>query len=410
METIGIDRATEKASKRINLFIVGLMILPIYIKFMDVMSNIISFDTVITSYIYYGWLWILLVLALPGLIKKNSNEIIITAAVVAGIIIFSLILFPSSGKYIFDNDIEKIATFNTPVFLLSASFLIVGLAVVNIEQLISMICKGAKLGILIATCSYVIVLAKGMNIHYDDMANAYAIGLLVCLLIPFSERKNLIYIILGMVCLMITGTRGPILCVVVAFIFKGVIFEVKYTKKFVNTVLYIVIGLLIYYMLGVRIIEGFSDLMSNFDVSNLRIVDYFRDEMLLDSSGRDDYYNELIQAIKEQPIAGYGIGGDRYILGDSYAHNIIIECLVSFGGFGGGAIVVWIMANSLRLLRSKHLDLRKLGIGLFCGIIIKLMISSSVIMSKEFFLFMGICMSSKKYLAEKNAEEVKTDN
>lgn len=386
------------------------MMLPIYIRFMETVSNIISFDTVITTYIYYGLLWFLLISALPNLIAKNANQIIIAISIIAGIILYSVLIFPESHEYIFDDDIDMLVTFNTQAFLPSVFFLIVGLAVMDIEHLIRTICKGAKLGIIVATCSYLMMLMNGMYIHYDDMATAYAIGLLVCLIIPFSERKNLIYIILGMACLMIAGTRGPILCVVVTFIFKGVLFEVKYTKKFVNTILYIIIGLLIYYMLGVRIIEGFSDLMTNFDVSDLRIVDYFRDEMLLDSSGRDDYYNELIQAIKEQPIAGYGIGGDRYILGDSYAHNIIIECLVSFGVFGGGAIVVWIMANSLQLLRSKHLNLRKLGIGLFCGIIIKLMLSSSVIMSKEFFIFIGICISSKKYIAGIWNEQIETDN
>jgi|GEM_PF-4901203 O-antigen ligase len=396
----------SKITVRLNLFIVGLMLLPIYIKFMDVLSQLLSFPTTITTYIYYGALWILLITSFPKTLLKNFNKAGIPILCIVCLIMFELELYPTSRIFIFDKDIFNIIAFQTTAFLSSAVFLFVGLCVTDFEQLSETMYKGARIGIVVAVLTYLLMLFGGLSIHYDDMGTAYAISLLLCILISNAQKHDLAFIIIGSVCLILAGTRGPILCVLIAVLFKCFIFEDKFTRKVGCVVLCIIIGVLIYKGIGIRFLEGFSNILSGFGVKNLRILDYVNDEMLFDSSSRDDFAKLLIDAIKQHPFIGYGIGADRYLLRGSYAHNMIIESILSLGIIGGVVFIAWFFSISFKILTSENLCIKKIGIGLFCGVVVKLMLSSSMIISKEFFLFIGICLASEAMLKEeKNKAE-----
>lgn len=403
LENTQLGSYVEKASKRMNLFIVLTMLLPIYLKFMDVISQIIPFSTSITTYIYYGFLWVLIIMALPRLFFENINKIVIVFSFVFFIVMLNMWFFPSSVEFIFDDDIERLITFQTSTLLPSTFFLMIGLVVMDIEHLVELIHRVAKFGILLATCSYCLMLIKGIDIHYDDMNHAYAIGLLVCLMISNGNKRDIIYIICGTACLIIAGTRGPILCVVTSLLCTLVIFKKNFYKKVIGAFFCVIVVLVIYHGVGLSILESFSKFLANFGMKNLRILDYAKGEMLFDSSGRDEYINLLVDAIKARPFVGYGIGGDRGILAEgSYAHNIIIECLISLGVIGGTIFITWLLIISIKVLTSENIAIRKLGIGLFCGVVVKLMLSSSLILSKEFFLFLGMCIASKRLNASEN--------
>lgn len=380
----------------INWFIVGLILLPIYIKFMSILSQILSFSTTFTTYLYYGVLWLLLLSGIKGILRQATSAVIV-AVVSAAIIVFEMLVHPTSIEYIFGGDLFSFVTFQPSALIPSALFIFIGLAISDFENLGMLLHKGARIGVIGATLTYAMMLVRGIAIHYDDMSTAYGICLAVCVLVAYQERKDWMFITLGIICLVLAGTRGPILCLIAALMFKFIIFEENLRKKIWGVVLCVFAALIIYSGLGFQLLVIFEKLLSGFGITSLRFLDYLNEGMFFDGSGREGLANILIEAIQKHPILGYGIGGDRLLLPKGfYAHNLVIEALVSFGVIGGGAFLIWVAFLSLGVLTSPRADIRKMGIGLFCGIVMKLFLSSSFIISREFFLFLGFCMAVRR--------------
>lgn len=410
--TLELGRFRWKTPERqlcMNLCVVGLILLPIYIKFMGVLSQVLSFSTTLTTYLYYGALWLLLLIGIKGIVRQAVNAVIVTVAFTL-IIAFEILIHPTSVAYIFGGDLVGFVAFQPTAMLQAILFIFIGLAVSDFERLGVLLHKGARIGVVGAALTYAIMLIQGISIHYDDMSTAYGICLLMCILVAYQERKDWLFIGVGIVCLVLAGTRGPIICLITAMLFKFIIFEKNFRRKFWGIVLCVVAGVVIYGGIGTQLLVILGKLFSHFGITKLRFLDYINNGILLDGSGREDFTNILFAAIQEHPILGYGIGGDRLILGRSYAHNLILEALVALGIIGGGVFLVWVAYLSFGVLTSPKPYIRQMGIGLFCGIVVKLFMSSSFIVSKEFFLFLGLCIAAKslrKRRAKTESEEYK---
>lgn len=380
----------------INWFIVGLILLPIYIKFMSILSQILSFSTTFTTYLYYGVLWLLLLSGIKGILRQATSAVIV-AVVSTAIIVFEMLVHPTSIEYIFGGDLFSFVTFQPSALIPSALFIFIGLAISDFENLGMLLHKGARIGVIGATLTYAMMLVRGIAIHYDDMSTAYGICLAVCVLVAYQERKDWVLIALGIICLVLAGTRGPIVSLIAALMFRFIVFEQNLRRKIWGVVLCVFAGVLIYSGLGFQLLVIFEKLLSDFGITSLRFVDYLNEGMFFDGSSRGDFSSMLLDAVKEQPVLGYGIGGDRLLLPKGfYAHNLVIEALVAFGVIGGGAFLIWVAYLSFGVLTSQKTIIRKMGIGMFCGIVVKLFLSSSFIISKEFFLFLGLCMAVRR--------------
>ena len=379
----------------INYYIVGFILLPIYIKFMGVLSQILSFPTALTTYLYYGVLWLLLLSGIKGLLWQAVNAVIV-AVLSAAIIAFEILLHPTSSEYIFGGDLYSFVTFQPSAMLPATLFIFIGLAVSDFENLGTLLHKGAQIGVIGAALTYAMMLVRGIPIYYDDMSTAYGICLIVCILVAYQERKDWVFITLGIICLILAGTRGPIVCLVAALMFKFIVFEENFRRKITGVFFCIFACVLIYSGLAFQLLALLGKTFSNFGISNLRFLDYLNAGMLLDGSGREDFAIRYLEAVKAHPILGYGIGGDRIIITDVYAHNFFIEVLVEFGVIGGSAFLLWVAYLSFGVLTSPKTNIRKMGIGLFCGIIVKLFFSLSYIVSSDFFLFLGLCIAARR--------------
>ncbi len=389
------------SSNMINWFIDGVLLLPIYMRFMYVLAELFAFPTTVTTYAYYGFLWCLLLLSMPAIWKKITGKVLAAVVCLIGLSLLEMLIHPSSVEYMVSGGWFEYITFQSTSLLFSSVFIFVGMAASDFVQLRAVLRVAARLGIVSGACAYLLMLLQGMPLHYDDMSVAYAIGACLCLLVACWEKHDGIFCIFGGISLLIAGTRGPILCVLIAVLFKWIIFEKSIRGKVGGAVLCTAALIVVYSGLGIWLLQVLNDALSNFGISNLRLMDYINQGMLLDGSGRGDLATTLLAAIAEKPILGYGIGGDRSLLPDGYfAHNIVIEALVSLGLIGGSVFIIWVLVLFKRVLTSSDQSLKQIGIGLFCGIVIKLMLSSSAINSKEFFIFIGVCIAasaSKNY-------------
>lgn len=381
-----------KCPTQINLFICGLILLPIYIKLMSLVALLFSFPTTVTTYIYYGILWILLITSIPEIIKHINLRVFLISLCVLFFLIFHVLIFPESKSYVFNISIYNILIFQPESFIAIILFTLIGLSVTDFDQLHSYLHMSARIGVVGVAVSYLIMIFRGGNLNYDDMNMAYCISLVLCILVSQWVKGDWIYLAGGTVCLILAGTRGPMFCLLMAIICKMFFTKTTAKKKIISVVLCLAAGFALYFGAMAWLLNWISNVFSRFGIYNLRILDYINSGMLLDSSGRDGFADIIISAIKNDPILGYGIGSDRLLLQGYYVHNIILEVFLSVGVFLGGLFLGTIGVLFAKSLKSTEIK-REIVIGLFCGIAMKLLFSSTLLVFKEFFVFIGICIA-----------------
>ena len=148
-----------------------------------------------------------------------------------------------------------------------------------------------------------------------------------------------------------------------------------------------------------KIIEMIYAIFLNVGVKS-RTMSLFLNNKVDYSSGREDIYSILLEKIKNNPIIGTGLGGDRLIIG-GYAHNFLLEIITNFGIFIGG-----ILATLMFLFLIKSLlisDKRKYNMIIiwFSMGFVHLMVSSSYLTDIKFWIFAGLMI---KMLFNNNSE------
>ena len=96
----------------------------------------------------------------------------------------------------------------------------------------------------------------------------------------------------------------------------------------------------------------------------------------------------------QRPMLGYGIGGDRLLLqNNSYVHNIILELFCDFGIIFGSIIFIYLMRLFIKSILEKNSDFSGVCLIIFPVTVLKLMMSSSYIISPILFLLIGMCLN-----------------
>ena len=388
-----IKKTSMDAKQRLNLFITGLFLLRIYIDLMATVAQVVGFNTKITTYLYYGVLWILLFLSIPKILNALSSNVWIGIIAFALFFFVQLIAFPDNKIYLLPESVMDIIGFSPKSLLIVVPYILIGIAVTDIEALAKMLHTGSRIGVVCGAISYLIAISAGQDIHYDDMANAYAICLVVCMLITNYQKNDIYFLILGAFSLILAGTRGPILCVILAVVLRVLLLEKASAKRTLKILGGIVAGIFLMSDYVIALVDMIEDVFEMIGVEELRITDYVRKGMIADSSGRDDYSQLVIENIWKNPIFGHGVGGDRVIIGRSYVHNILLELWASYGLLLGTAIFAWMLYWLVKGIFSKNKALAGIVTALFCAAFVKLFLSSSYLFSKELFLLIGICIS-----------------
>lgn len=390
---VRLEKKNYIAEQSVNLFIAGMLLLPIYIDLMGTLAVALGFSTKATTYLYYFSMWGLLAASLPKILKGISQGVLVGAVLFLILVILQYLLFPDNVRFVRMLPIPSLITFSSSTLLTVVPFILVGLAVTDIRELFRLLHAGARIGVVLGAISYLLAVWSGQDIHYDDMSTAYAICPVVCILIACYRKRDFYFVGMGLFSLMMAGTRGPLVCVLVAAILKVVVLTPNSPKKQLKLIL----GVLAYIVLQTDLLMYVLDLMEAFfgllGIEDLRIINYFREGMMLDSSGRDTYFTMVAERMLEKPFLGFGVGGDRIITQRSYVHNIILELWASYGIFIGTAILGWMGYWIVQGIRARNTEIQEVTTALFCGIVVKLFLSSSYLLSKELFVFLGICIA-----------------
>lgn len=369
-----------------------------FIGFNNKFSAWLGFNSNYLTYAYYGVLWLLLIISFRRLFPKIRSSFLLFVLISLLFIICNILIYPENRIYITGDFFKNIPTFSTTCILSSMIFLWFGACVTDYSSLRKNFHIASRIGIIFAVLSDIIALFILQEKYYDDMNFGYGVGLVTCdaLFEYLQGRKktDLFFSLVGIISILMSGTRGPVLCVMILFVLWTFIYQKEFKYRVEAIVGCIVLVLLNYLGIFYRLLEKLSLFLQSVGIQDNRIMDMLFSGEIWDSSGRDDIFSIIWEAIMQRPLLGYGIGADRLLLQkNSYVHNIILELFCNFGIIFGSIIFIYLMRLFIKSIFEKNSDFSGVCLVIFSVAVIRLMISSSYIISPIFFLLIGMCLN-----------------
>lgn len=368
--------------------------------FVNTAVNYISRNTPIDTIICYGIVLIFILIATKPILRRLNIIDIVFFLMVALTILVSLLFYNDNYDLIVDI---------LPRFFLNVlPYYFVGRAINEFSKLNYHLKLISIIVIITATLQKIMIVTSGTQLIYDDMSFSYYLLPSVIFMCYYSlennEVKNWLYALLGITMVVIAGTRGPLVCLssffILYFIFhiKNVITFIKFSPIFFGFT---------YLSLSNKTIEWLSAL-NNFLINqglNLRIIQLIIIRDIHNKSGRDIIQSMIIESIKNKPIEGHGLMGDRIAsqgfiktrTTGTYAHNILIEIWCQFGIIIGSLLMLMLFILILYALFKEKNKLARDFILVVIPIgLVKLFLSASYLLEPYFFFLIGLCISSIK--------------
>ncbi len=292
-------------------------------------------------------------------------------------------------------------------------------SLINLKKVSHMHLYLAAIVTLVLSIIYSVYTVDSQNLSLEDNMD-FAYKVLPSVLIIFSwlfTKRNktvaIIFSVIGTVFLILQGTRGPIFCLA-AFICLMMYKKYGLGKSFFKVG---IIAVVIAFLVNSQSVQKeLVDLTNKIDSSGYssRFITMALDEELSDANGREAIQETLINDIKEQPLRIRGMFSDRQAtrgLIDSeyntnyekgtYAHSLWLELLYDWGVFFGGIILIAILFLLLKTIKKIDINDSYILMLFICIGFVHLFLSSSYLLSANFFFLIGLvmnCNTSKQEL------------
>ncbi len=326
--------------------------------------------------------------SLPWFLRhvRISNIVVYVGAVM--IVLFSMILHPITVDYL-QEEWWRILIAAVPMYFIGVSF--------SLEDSKNDLFWCSLFSVLGMFIFRIYLLNSGRELENDDMEAAYRMLPSIMYLIYYaSTKKHIVYTIIAGVLstvILIFGTRGPIVCmlVYVALLTIYLAFKSRNIKKiFILFLIFaIILSVFIFDTLFIEVSSALSKVFERIGFST-RIFNFIIEGDIIASKGRESLAKKAIEAIIENPMWGYGITADRAMFG-IYPHNMFLEILCQYGIiFGSLLIIVSLVITVLALIKSRKNEGRfTFALMLISVVFVKLMISSTYTTEPLLFFMMG---------------------
>ena len=225
-----------------------------------------------------------------------------------------------------------------------------------------------------------------------------------------KKLLDLLFSLLGVALILMFGTRGPLLCLIV---FLLVFLFLNYRHNPVMTInLLLVIGVFYIFLRPIVVVLMF--LTRSVGLSTRIFESILNDELFNyeKSSGRDHIHELLWNlVVNDRGGIGYGLGSDRIMgrTGTEYAHNLIYEIWMDFGLYIGSILLILFMFFIAKTFRKAYgKDQFNLILIMLIWSVGRLMLSSSYLQDFQIYFFIGFCVNilrSPNVEFENNNEE-----
>lgn len=343
----------------------------------------------------YGLCWIIRGIIYIPLIKillKKALGMCIASYIICGIVICCNMLLHITN-------VSKILTTITPLVVYCIPTFIGIYVIKNINIFEEQVRKFGyylySIGIIHSLIYSILVKNKLVDNPYT-MRLAVDLGFSIVILIYISlkeeKNKNMILIILGMIFLLIIGSRNPWISIVSFPIMYLILILWRYNKK--NTFkLLIIIGIS---LIGILFIfynkdKFFAYFTSKFGYSRTLDLFFYSDGIHL--SGRNIKIEMILNQLNQRPILGLGIGGDSIVDNGTYAHNFLIQIVSNFGYPIG---IILIILIGVLCFKGLFINKSYVNLGLvilfFSTSILPMLVDFSIWTKIQFWILLSLCI------------------
>ncbi|MBR5683115.1 MAG: hypothetical protein IKW96_07525 [Ruminococcus sp.] len=332
---------------------------------------------------------------------------------------FSYLLNPATATYMFygsfwSSGFVMLLTVYFPIFLRMTEE-------IDYDELFKALFTFAKITLIGAIGVFVVIqfILKKKTSDYMSFAYMSLNSVFFCLFpSKSSTRISKILGIAGCVMLLIGGCRGAFLTVSVYIVLLIMmhLFSDAENSAF-NRLKWLFLTIAGLFSLP-YILEKIGGLLTKAGVSSraLSFIEQFMSGSAsgwLEKDGRNGIWEMAVQKLN---LFGYGLFGDRTVLYEPlnpmvYAHNWILEMLLSYGVIVGAAlvfVVIFGLVKTIAVARSSNNSvIVMLTFCAFSVIMIKHFISASFVISIDFWFYAGFIMNVNKYAEKLTANEEK---
>lgn len=407
-----MDLTKNKGEARFFYYFICLFLVrPVYIVFMRNLSGVTGLPTTVTTYLYYAVMWATFALGIVGCRAEFRTRFVVFVFISVLVMVSSCLIYDYSIKYVAPKKFwQNLWTFTGNALLNSFLFIIIGALVTDYEYLLKCMIKTARIAMLFIAVIDILSIIILQNKRYDDMAYAYGICLLVCtILFSFlQDRKPIdcVLAVIGIVSITLCGTRGPIIGVLCLLVLWAFLYQKEARLRVIAIIILTLVVILFYSGIVEGLAQSISMKFESWGLPHFRIFDMLRRKKLSDDSGRAKIYEAIRQGIKERPLLGYGIGGDRRLTGHAYAHNFFLEFFCQYGLFFGTVFAAVILRYFLMSVFDENRTFASLALIFLTGCVSRLFVSSSYILLPEYFFLLGMILNRVKTEKERENERI----
>lgn len=337
--------------------------------------------------------------ALPSIIKCINIKVILF---VTSFSFFFLL------SYLGKTDIDVFQQALRNIFLWCLPYFVLSFSVRNYEDIIRKF-KYVSLLMLIIGYLRTFTLTFSSDNYSQDLGYDVLLPFIVYFLALIKERKiwYIIPIVVSFALMLMSGSRGPLLCAIAGAILAYIIVN-GINKKDIFILILISIICVIYNIYRIQILNWTLYFFSSLDVS-VRSVEMLLYNDISDDQSRHRLRMIAINYILDHPFIGSGFINDRayiysqYIINKtatvygSYCHNFFLEIMMQFGLMPGLFVIVVFLKKIFSIIRHSISKMEKeyivivLTIGFF-----PLLVSRSWITFHMFYMVIGLCLLVNK--------------
>ena len=324
------------------------------------------------------------------ILKRKALLAIVSYSVIGVLFYISIWLNSNNIEYITTEGFRLTLCTSIPIFLSFVS--------IKNRQIFFRVALCFSFIVVLIGFGYVVMQFTG---HLTMKERIYNMGLGYSLLFPtlyLASCPKRLYLIIGIVSVIIVllaGSRGPLVPIVAFFIFRKILIGTSSEKLI--WMLLILLGIFVFFWLLEYLPMVVSFLL---DLGiNSRTLIYLSEGIITSDSGRGVIYDTVIDRIKDNPILGYGVFGDRNFVNGVYCHNFFLEIFIDFGIFFPSLLIFLFCVYYFMVLRIASKNEVVFFLLLFLASITPLLVSGSYLIDFRFPLFLGyVYLLGGKYL------------
>ncbi len=323
-------------------------------------------------------------------LKRIGSFFVLTYALAGSLFLVNMLIYPQNNVYLIE------ASFW--LFLICLPTALYYLAIRNKTIFLDMLLLSGYFQMVLG---FMIFISMIITTPTYDMVFSYLLLVPIVILtykLVFIKFKFIdgILIILAIAAILTVGSRGPLLAYLIYIMLLILNYFLKRKIK-IKALVAMFTAQALFFILAFNINELLTILdkfLFKYGIQSRTLYLLMSDNIDF-STGRLEIFTNTISYIIQRPILGYGIVGDRVFLNGTYPHNIFLELIAQFGVAIGGLIIsIFVICWIKGLFFNKNKTEQHLAI-IFAGTgLISLFYSGSYLTSSNYWLFMGICISS----------------